>query len=517
MMSDFETYPLSFAQQRLWFFDQWKPHTPMYIVPLRWSLYGSLDVEILTRCFNEVIRRHEILRTTFEVQGDEPVQVIAPALTLEIPRLDWRALPQAEQIEDLRQLSLATAVKPFDLTQLPLLRAQLVWLADEEHLLMLDVHHIVYDGWSTNILRQELMTLYTAFRAEQPSPLPELSIQYADFALWQREELQEMKLRPHLEYWKTHFTPLPEPLVLPTDHPRPATQGFVGDIVRVPLPTSLLAELDRFSHTEKCTTFMTLLAVLSVLLARYSGQTDIVIGTPIAGRTQPELETLIGFFVNTLALRFDLSANPTFRELLSQVRQVALNAYDHQDMPFEKLVEALAIKHNPSQNPLFQTMLLLVNETQSDEFAVPGLRFRMLDTETTGTSKFDLVVSVFTAADEADISFEYNTEIFDAATLHRLGYNFHTLLENILQNPEQRVLEVALLSADEQQQLLDWSHDVRDYRAAGTIQEQFAAQAQATPEQLATVHTDERLTYAALHARAQSLATLITRLTATQD
>ncbi len=505
-----ETFPLSFAQQRLWFFDQWKPESPMYIIPIRWQLYGALNVAALTRALNEIVRRHEILRTTFTVQNDEPVQAIAPTLTLEIPHLDWRSMPADEQSQKLRELSIASAVRPFDLTQLPLIRAQLVWLADEEHQLLVDAHHIVFDGWSAKILREELLELYVAFNAGQPAALPELSIQYVDFTLWEREQMQEETLRPHLDYWKAHFTPLPSPLTLPTDRPRPAAQNFRGAVIRMPFDPALTPMMDKFSQAERSTPFITLLAALAVFLARYSGQTDIVIGTPIAGRTQPEVETLIGFFVNTLALRLDLSKNPSFRELVAQARRVALESYEHQDMPFEKLVEALAVKHDLSQNPLFQIMLTLFDDPV--DFSVPGLHLRMLPTETTETAKFDFAVNISAVTYHA-VTFEYNTEIFEADTIYRMGYNFQALLANLLQHPDRPVLNQPILAAAEQQQLLDWSHGARDYQTPQSVQEQFAARVQEQPDQPATVYKDEQLTYAELHRRTQSLAALLTHLT----
>jgi Condensation domain/TubC N-terminal docking domain len=333
--------PLSFAQQRLWFLDQLVAGSPVYNIARAFRLHGPLDLPALIQSIDEIVRCHEVLRTTFAVVDEQPVQVIVPSLTVRVPVVELWDLPALERESEAQRLAVEEAQRPFDLAREPLIRSTLLQLGQEEHILLLTMHHIVSDGWSANILYREIATLYEAFTARQPSPLPELPIQYADFALWQRQWLQGAVLEKHLAYWKEQLRGSPPLLDLPTDHPRPTQQTFRGALRPLHLSAALTRALTALSQQAGATLFMTLLAAFKILLARYTAQADIVVGTPIAHRTRVELEPLIGCFVNTLVLRTDLSGNPGFWDVLRRVQHTAVEAYAHQDLPFERLVEEL--------------------------------------------------------------------------------------------------------------------------------------------------------------------------------
>ena len=381
--------PLSFAQQRLWFLDRLLPNKATYNIPAVWRLRGQLDALALERSLNELVARHETLRTRFVLSGDEPVQVIEPPSAVALPVTDLSAMPQAEREARARQITDTDARQPFDLEAGPLLRAQLLRLAAEEHLLLLNVHHIASDGWSMGVLWRELSSAYNAFVSGQAPDLPRLPIQYADYAVWQREWLQGEALEGQLAYWKEKLADL-STLELPTDRPRPPVPSYQGAHLTFDLPAPLTQALKELSRREGATLFMTLLAAFQVLLHRYSGQEDIAVGTPIAGRGRTELEGLIGFFVNTLVLRSNLAGNPTFTELLARVRETALGAYTHQDLPFEKLVEELSPSRDMSRNPLFQVMFVLQNAPDA-ELALKGVQASRLPLAG-HSAKFDLTV-----------------------------------------------------------------------------------------------------------------------------
>ncbi|RMF30995.1 MAG: non-ribosomal peptide synthetase, partial [Chloroflexi bacterium] len=384
--------PLSFAQQRLWFLDQLEPGNLLYNLPLAVRLSGRLDVEALERSLSEIVRRHEVLRTTFASVGGKPRQVIAPPKPLPLPLVDLTGLPEARREAEVQRLAQEEARRPFDLAHGPLLRVQLLKLDDEEHVVLVTMHHIVSDGWSMGVFVREIAALYAAFAAGEPSPLPELPIQYADFAAWQRKWLQGETLEKQLAYWKEQLSGSPPVLELPTDRPRPSVQTSRGASFAFALPQDLSQAIQALSQEEGVTLFMTLLAAFQTLLYRYTGQEDICVGTPIANRNRPEIEGLIGFFVNTLVLRTDLSGNPRFTELLKRVREVALGAYAHQDLPFEMLVEALQPQRDMSHSPLFQVMFVLQN-VPLEALELPDLTLRPVDVDR-GTATFDLTLSM---------------------------------------------------------------------------------------------------------------------------
>jgi aspartate racemase len=496
---------LSFAQARLWFLEQLEPGSGAYNMPAAVRLTGSLDVAALKQSLQEIVQRHEALRTTFRMVSGEPIQVIAPILALAVPLVDLHELPEAQQEAQVEQLATEEAQQPFDLAMGPLLRAKLLHLSEAEHVLLLTMHHIVSDGWSMGVLIRELVALYEAFSTGKPSPLPQLPIQYADFAHWQRQWLQGEVLAAQLSYWQQQLTGAPPVLELPTDRPRPTVQTFRGATQFLALPEPLSQKLKSLSQRSGVTLFMTLLAAFQTLLYRYTGQEDICIGSPIANRNRSETEGLIGFFVNTLVLRTDLSENPSFQELLGRVREVTLGGYAHQDLPFEQLVEALQPKRNLSHHPLFQVMFALEN-TPISPLELPGLSLSSLNIDSS-TAKFDLTMSMEDTEQGLMGSLEYNTDLFHAATISRMLEHFQTLLEGIVANPEQRLLDLPLLTQPERQQLLvEWNDTQVDYPKHLCIHQLFEAQAEQTPDAVAVVFEDQQLTYGELNRRANQLA-----------
>ncbi|MFB8795998.1 MAG: condensation domain-containing protein [Microcoleus sp.] len=432
--------PLSFGQERLWFLNQIDPTNPSYNEFAALRLKGSLNAEALERSINEIIRRHEIWRTTFQEVDGQPIQIISSTLKLAMPLIDLRQFPNNEREIEIQRLATELIQPPFDLAAGPLLRVLLLQIERDEHIFIINGHHIVGDGWSLGIIFRELAALYEAFCSNKPSPLPELSLQYADFAHWQRRWLQGLTRSSYLAYWKQQLQGTPSVLELPTDRPRPAVQTFRGAHQSMPLSKELSEALANLSKRENVSLFMTLLAAFQILLYRYTGQADICTGTPIANRTRLEIEGLIGFFVNTLVLRTDLSGNPRFLELLLQVREVALGAYAYQDLPFEQLVEELQPTRSLSHTPLFSVMFVFHNVPLIPS-ELPGLTVSPFEVETC-TAKLDLILS-FENTDRGLIGlWEYNTDLFDATTIARMAGHFQTLLEGIVANPNRRLSEL---------------------------------------------------------------------------
>jgi amino acid adenylation domain-containing protein len=496
--------PLSFSQQRMWLLDQLEPGSPTYHISHALRLSGTLDTETLKRSLKEIVSRHEALRTTFTAVDGEPVQVISPAMDTKLSVEELSGLPQAERETEAKRLALEEKRRPFDLERGPLFRARLLRLGEEEHILLISMHHIVSDGWSMGVLWRELGALYEAFSGGGPSPLPELPIQYADYALWQRQWLRGGALDEQLGYWKEQLAELPV-LELPTDHPRPAVQTHRGARRSLTLPESLTQALKELSRREGTTLFMVLLGALQVLLSRYSGQEDIAVGTPIAGRTRAETEELIGFFVNTLVMRTDLSGDPSFREVLSRVREVALGAYDHQDLPFEKLVEELQPERDLSRVPLSQVFFALQNVPQ-EALELPNLALEQQKVES-GTVKYDL--SFFVSEEEQGLKgrLVYNADLFDDTTIERMMGHLQTLLKGIVEDPDRYLSELPLLSEAERHQLLfEWNETATEYPRDRCVHELFEEQVERTPDAVALVCGDQRLTYRELNRRANQLA-----------
>ncbi|SRR5579883_3433341 len=503
-------FPTSFAQQRLWFLDQLAPGSSSYNILAAVRLTGCLNLTALEQTFNEIVRRHETLRTTFVMVEGQPMQAIAPNLTIHIPVIDLRHLESCDRQTQAQQLATQEARHPFNLTTGPLLRVTLLQLDEAEYVLLLNLHHIVADGWSVGVLLKELGTLYEAFVEDRRSPLPELPIQYADFAEWQREWLQGLgsngtsPLQTQLDYWQKQLDGL-SVLNLPTDRPRPAVPNYRGSQQFIELPSSLTQALNQLSQKQGVTLFMTLLAAFNLLLYRYTQQEDIAIGSPIANRNRSEIEGLIGFFVNSLVLRTNLWGNPTFKQLLYRVREVTLGAYAHQDLPFEKLVDQLHPKRDLSHHPLFQVVFSLQN-TPIQALELPGLTLSLFEFNSK-TAKLDLEFHLWQDSQSLKGQVVYSTDLFNDSTITRMLRHFQTLLESIVANPEQRILDLPLLTAPERQQLLiDWNKTTRNYKQNKCFHQLFEAQVKLSPNAIAVVFEDKRLTYRELNIQANQLA-----------
>jgi amino acid adenylation domain-containing protein len=505
-----EHLPLSFAQQRLWFLDQFEPGGAVYNIPAALRIGGLLNVEVLEKSFNEIVRRHEALRTTFSVIKDEAVQIIAPSAAVCLPLVDISGLSERAREEEALRLAAEEAHKPFDLRQGPLFRAALIRLSEQDHVLVLTFHHIVFDGWSTGVFYRELSMLYRCFLDGEASPLPDLPIQYADFALWQRRWLSGEVLEGQLSYWKEQLDGVPALLTLPTDRSRPPRQSYRGARTAIELSEQLTQGLKALGRKEGATLYMTLLAAFQLLLHRYTGQDDIAVGSPIANRNRVEIEELIGFFANTLVLRTKHSNNPTFRELLHRVRHTALEAYAHQDLPFEKLVEELRPERDLSRSPLFQAMFVFQNAA-SGKPKLAGLDMRPM--RITGeTTKFDLVLSASEEARGLRAVLQYSTELFDQSTMARMLEHFQTLLESIVSQPDGRISELPILREPERRQLSAWSGTRETRRTDRCLQQVFEEQVARTPERVAICFEGQQLTYRMLNRCADRLARRLRRL-----
>jgi amino acid adenylation domain-containing protein len=499
------TIPLSFAQQRLWFLDRLEPGNPFYNQPSAFRLTGELQVVILEKSLQEIIKRHEILRTTFTTVAEHPVQVISPTVDFQLPVIDLTTLSPAEKEREIKKLAQQEAQSPFNLERDLLLRVTLIKCSCQEHIILFTTHHIVSDDWSTGILIQEIATLYQVFLEGKPSPLPELSIQYADFAVWQRQWLQGKAQQTQLNYWKKQLGNNLPILNLPTDYPRPTKLTYQGATQSFTLSPSLTKALKALCQQQGVTLFMLLLAAFKVLLYRYSHQEDLVVGTPIANRNRAEIEGLIGFFVNTLVLRTNLEGKLRFTELLQRVKQITLEAYSHQDLPFEKLVEELKPERHLNRNPLFDVMFALQNAPES-ELKLPGLSLSSID-EDSNTAKFDLSLDLFESSFGLTGAFEYSTDLFEASTIERMIGHFQVLLKAIVTHPETKLSELPLLTEAERNQILfHWNDTKIEYPLNQCIHSLFEAQVTKTPNAVAVVYQDQQLTYQELNTKANQLA-----------
>ena len=492
--------PLSFSQQRLWFLDQLEGRSATYNVPLALALEGPLDIDALQRSVDSLVERHESLRTHFAVSKGKPVQIVRPSLAVPVEVIP---MPGATEAEVQARLE-ALAQTPFDLTTDSLLRVHVLQSAPDRHLLLVIMHHIVSDGWSLGILVRELAELYAGNCAGTPVMLRDLPVQYPDYAVWQRGWLTGKELQRQLSYWKHSLDGAPALLQLPTDHPRPAVQTFRGAHINRTLPPQLGEQLRTLSEAEDATLFMTLLTAFSTLLKCYSGNDDIVIGTPIAGRTRSEIEGLIGFFVNTLAMRTDLAGDPNFVNALSRVRRAALDAYAHQELPFEKLVEELQPERDTSHPPIFQVLFVL-QENLAEQISFHGLTVKPLDFEL-GSAKFDLSMFMVEFPEGLTASIEYNTDLFDRSTIERMLDHFETLLGGIVARPDAPLSQLPLMDNAERQ------HVLQDFNASALPVEQLRVhelverQVNATPAAVALLMDGVTLSYAELNARANRLA-----------
>lgn len=501
--------PLSFSQQRLWFLAQLDPESAVYTIPVAIRLQGELHRQALERSLETMIQRHEILRTTFEVLHEKPVQVIHEPTAYHLECLDLREYIAGEDEAIVYQLIREEAQRPFDLVSGPLLRVKLLATREQEHVLVITMHHLITDGWSSSIFVRELTACYQAFVAGQEPALVDMDLQYADFALWQRGWLDSPALEQQLTYWRTRLDGL-EPLRLPTDHPRLPYQTFKGARQSLLLSPELGATLKSLCLQEDVTPFMALLAIFQLLLYRYTQQGDIAVGTPIANRNRAEIENVIGFFVNTLVMRARLRGTMTYRELLHQVRDVALGAYVHQDLPFEKLVEVLQPERDASFSPLFQTMFIFQNNPMPDDEFV-GLKITPFDIEST-VAKFDLSLAVADTSSGLRCTLEYNTDLFEHDTITRMLGHWQNLVQAIVQDPRQRLFELALFDAAEWKKLVEtWSvtepAPAEHYCFHHIIEQQVAR----TPDDIALVFGQETLTYREMNERANQLAHYLRR------
>ncbi|MEQ8464527.1 amino acid adenylation domain-containing protein [Coleofasciculus sp. E1-EBD-02] len=514
-----QTFPVSFAQQRLWVLAQLEPDNPFYNMFKAVRLNGRLDIEVLERSLNEIIRRHEILRTTFSAVEGTPVQVIAPQASLNLSVVNLQGFSGQEQLEQLQLVATQDQLQPFDLTQGLLLRVTLVQLQPESYALLLTMHHIIGDGWSLGVLLKELSSLYRSFLVGEASPLAELPIQYADFTIWQRQWLQGTELQPQINYWQHQLADAPPLLELPTDKVRPSVQTFRGQCFSFHLGAKLTASLKELSQKSGTTLFMTLMAAYVTLLFRYSGQEDILLGTPIANRNHQDIEGLIGFFVNTLVMRTRLEGNPSFSELLTQVRSTCLDAYANQDVPFEEIIETLQIERSLSHSPLFQVMFALQNAGM-DQLKTPELEITSLSLDNVN-AKFDLTLQLWeTNTDQGNCLqgfWQYNTDLFDQDRIVRMTGHFQTLLAGIVANPEESVGTLPLLTERERHQLLVEWNDTRTPYPDTCIHQLFEEQVERTPNAVAVVYEDESLTYQELNKRANQLANYLQSLGVTTE
>lgn len=507
--NDRGTAPLSFAQQRLYFLDRLNPQGAAYNVPRAIRIRGVLDVPALEKTFAELLRRHEVLRSRFEERSGSLVSTILPAepFRLEAEPVSGATLEDREG--EAGRIAQAESELPFDLSTGPLMRARLLRLSSEHHVLLFTNHHIVSDAWSAGVLFHELSALYSAFSKGESSPLTDLALQYGDFAEWQRSRMQGGALEEQLAYWREHLKEAPAFLELPVDYPRPALQTFAGEVETFSFSPALSAALRDLSRREDATLFMTLLAAFQALLFRYTDQTDIIVGTPIASRNRPELEGLIGFFVNSLALRTDLSGSPTFRELLARVREVALGAYAHQDLPFEKLVEDLHPGRDLGRNAIFQVMIALKN-TPSGEIRWPGLEVDWVEIGRK-TSKFDLSLFLDDSPEGLTGAIEYATDLFERDTIRRTIGHLREFLVGVTANPNARVDTVPILTEGERRQLLDWNATAADYPADRCLHELFENQVERTPKDVALIDGTRRVEYGELNREANRMARYLRR------
>ncbi|WP_233583204.1 non-ribosomal peptide synthetase [Corallococcus sp. CA053C] len=499
--------PLSFAQQRLWFIDQLEPGSSLYNMPFALTLLGTLDEDALKGSLNALMARHESLRTTFRTEAGQPVQHLHAEATVPLERVDLTELEDpAQRQQEAERRATAESQRPFDLEQGPVIRALLLKLGAEEHVLVLHLHHIVSDGWSLGVLVRELTALYEALREGRMPTLPELPVQYADFALWQRGWLQGEALEAQLDWWKQQLAGAPRALELPTDKPRPAISTQRGDTVPVHLPRALAEQVEALAQQEGVTPFMVLLAAFQTVLHRYSGQDDVLVGSPIANRRHAETEGLIGFFVNTLVLRGSFGARTTFRELLAQVRATTLGAYEHQDIPFERLVESLHATRDLGRMPLFQVMFALQN-APVPELSVPGLTVRPARIGDRTTSQFDLSLDLNRQEDGFRGTLEYATDLFERSTPTRILTHLRVLLESALARPDAPLRELSLISPDERARLLGpWSGGITDFDRDGTLHGRIEEQVARTPDADAVVFEETTLSFQQLNTRANQLA-----------
>jgi amino acid adenylation domain-containing protein len=508
---------VSFSEQRMWFLQSFNPESAYYNMPAAIQIRGDLDKVALEKALNEIVRRHDTLHSNFVLLDGTLAKCISAAEPVSIPCVDLRPLPENELYARARKLAHEESHRPFDLEHDFPIRFTLIQLSDADHVLLLTMHHIVSDGWSIGVLMQEFAALYTAYHEGLQSPLPELSIQYADYARWQRDLLEQGKFQEEIQYWSERLKNIVSPFPLPTDRPRPAHQSFRGAHASAALDPVLSGELAALARRENVTIFMVLLAAWKVLLRRYSGHNDIVIGTPVAGRTNVETERLIGLFVNTLVVRTDLSGDCSFLETLRRVREASLAAFARQTVPFEKLVEVLQPERDAAYSPLFQMMFVLQNAAAAKPPELPGLELSAWDYEM-GMSQFDLMLTAVERPEGFHLTMEYSTDLFDLATIQRMLMHYEVLLKAVVAYPECDVAALPMMDREEQHLLLHrWQGESRTFEPPLTLHELFTGAAQRTPESVAVICGDKRWNFAELHRRSNQLARYLRNLGTGQE
>ena len=497
--------PLSFAQRRLWLLEQLKPGSRAYNEFSAIEILGSLNIQVLEQSLNEIVYRHEILRTIFPTLNGEPVQVITPTKCANLSVMDLSNLPKSKQDVELQRIADKESHYSFDLSHGPLHRLTLIRLNDEESILLIGAHHIILDGWSVDIFRRELIELYKAFIAGEPSPLPELPIQYSDFAIWQRQMLQKEVLEAHLNYWMQQLSNLPPLLQIPVANHHPEFETFRGARHYFKLGATLTRNLKALSRQENVTLFMTLLSSFQILLHRYTNQSDLPIGTTVANRNQPEVENLIGFFVNMLVLRGDLKGNPSVRQLLQRVKRIAIEAYDHSGLPFDYLVEALQPERSASYSPLFQVVFNLQN-TPKQMVELPQLTLNTIELGSV-TAKFDLTLSMEETSEGLQGYWQYNTDLFDTSTIKRMNDHLQVLMTEMVANPDKPIMTLPILTAKERKQIMvDWNQtDVWSPREQ-CIHNLFEVQVEKSPDSIAVVYENKTISYRELNSSANHVA-----------
>ena len=499
-----EPAPLSFGQEQLWFLSQIQDNTT-YNLPLALQISGSLNISVLEQVITEIVRRHEILRTNFQQIEGKNLQVIRPEINISLQVINLDQITAKQQLKNVERLINQETDKIFNLSEDDLFQSTLYQLNQNSYILLLNMHHIISDGWSIGILLQELSTLYGAYLAGNKSPLPDLQIQYADYAIWQKEKFTSEIREKQLNYWKQQLADIPPLLELPTDKPRPPIQSFRGGIWEFSINSNLSQKIRTLTQQSDATLFMTMLAAFVILLYRCSGQDDILIGSPMAGRNRQEIQSLIGYFVNTVVLRTKLTGNPNFREILNEVRQVATDAHNYQDIPYNQVVEALNPQRNLSYNPVFQ-ILFDLQHSLTDKLQLPGLTLQPFLGEHS-TSKFDLSLIIEDRGTELIGAWEYSSDLFTQEAISRITENFQTLLNGIVNNPETPINQLPIISAFEQQQILEkWNNTQQDYPESFCIHELFTQQVIKTPDAIAVKFGNQQLTYTQLNQKANQLA-----------
>ncbi|MEW6738221.1 MAG: condensation domain-containing protein, partial [Acidobacteriota bacterium] len=503
--------PLSYDQERLWIIDQMEPGNPSYNIYTAGSFTGFLDIAIVEKAFNEIVRRHEILRTAFVVVDEQPVMVISPELKITLLVEDLRSWPEDQRnAEALRRVN-EHAGRPFDLTQAPLVRFGLLQLADEEYMMYVIMHHIITDRWSAVVVDEEWLTLYKAFSQGLPSPLPEVTIQFADFAAWQREWLQGENFTTAFSYWKNQLTGAPLVLEVPGDHPRPRVQTFQGARGLTVLPTTLLLTLKALTQREGATMFMTMLAAYNLLLYRYTNQQDILIGLAMANRDRPEMVKMLGYLLNMVVVRSKFSPQTSFRELLKIVREACVGAFAHQDLPLGRLIQELKPPPDISRNPIFQVSYIYLDFPDTSPLEELNITATSLDVDN-GTSRFDLTLALTEKERGLDTLFEYNSDLFEAATIKRMLKHLEILLRGVTTDPDQPISQILLLTESEQAQILEWGHTKQQYTLDKCIQQLFEDQVEHTPNAIALIFNEQQLTYRELNCRANQVAHYLQKL-----